>query len=450
MKLTIPKGVAVVAGLTSLLLASPLARASDTQVELYNLCSKFPLNSRCEGYDVPVPLENRQGSEGECSFVFGESDRAEACKFTVDEEKITLYLEEGDPLSLLGDERATREVLIPIERILTLNYSEYNQVDNVAQFLVGALLYELSGADEEIVEVEVGFTVESDSGQTDYNFLTIVTDRESGVDLRSQLGRSADLQAGIPSDEIVAAWLAAAEGNADNAEQVRRLLQTHDCNDCDLQGANLSQSSLDRADLEGANLERANLEGVSLEEADLEGANLRGANLENATLSGANLTTERLTQTSLRYANLSNANLTGANLEGADLGRANLRGANLTNANLSRTTRSNSWGTTTRRIHTSLSGADLSNANLNQADLRYAFLGDTNLSHADLRAADLGDATLNRANLSHADLSGADLEDASLREANLLGANLDEANLEDANLCGATMPDGSISDRGCE
>ncbi|EKV02825.1 putative low-complexity protein [Leptolyngbya sp. PCC 7375] len=444
------KTLAIALGLTPLLLVAPTGvGASDIDAELYNLCSKFPFNSRCEGYEIPVPLENRGGSGGECSLVFGDVDQSSACKFTLSDETLTLYVEEGEPLSLLGNERATRERSIPLDQIFALNYLEYDQ-DNYGSALAFGLIGALFARSEQVAEVEIGFTSESDAGQTNYNFLLVTTDQDTGTDFRTQLEQSTNVQPGSPADDIVAAWLAAAESTADNNELVQQLMQTRDCENCDLQGADLRQSDLSQVNLEGANLERANLENVSLVDANLEGANLRGANLENAVLSSANLTTEGRLRTSLRYANLRNADLTSTKLKGADLGRANLSGANLTDANLGSAVNTNSWTGMTRTIHTNLSGANLSEANLSQANLKQAFLGNADLSRANLAGTDLEDATLDNANLQEANLSSADLEDASLIGANLLGANLSEADLEDTNFCGATMPDGSISDQGCE
>ena len=67
--------------------------------------------------------------------------------------------------------------------------------------------------------------------------------------------------------------------------QVKQLLETKQCPEC--------------------NLSNVNLKGM-----DLQGFNLQGANLESADLSGAKLAN----------ANLKNANLNKANLTGADLG----------------------------------------------------------------------------------------------------------------------------------
>ncbi|HEY9642220.1 MAG TPA: pentapeptide repeat-containing protein [Coleofasciculaceae cyanobacterium] len=66
--------------------------------------------------------------------------------------------------------------------------------------------------------------------------------------------------------------------------RIRSLLETKQCLDCNLKGADLA-----RLDLKKTNLEGANLEGVNLKGAYLGGANLKRANLQNANLEGADL-----------------------------------------------------------------------------------------------------------------------------------------------------------------
>ena len=42
---------------------------ADDSEDLFQLCSKFPFNSRCEGYDAPIPLDNRLGEEAKCLLI---------------------------------------------------------------------------------------------------------------------------------------------------------------------------------------------------------------------------------------------------------------------------------------------------------------------------------------------------------------------------------------------
>jgi uncharacterized protein YjbI with pentapeptide repeats len=113
---------------------------------------------------------------------------------------------------------------------------------------------------------------------------------------------------------------------------VRTLLESHQCQNCNLKGANLRN---------------ANLRGVDLSSADLRDADLRSADLTNADLTDADLRNADLRKADLKSADLANADLTDA-----DLRKANLRGVSLNSANLT--------------------NADIRNTNLNSADLRGA------------------------------------------------------------------------------
>ena len=150
---------------------------------------------------------------------------------------------------------------------------------------------------------------------------------------------------------------------------LRQLLATGKCRDCDLTGANLYGKDLSRAELQGSSLA---------------GADLRHANLSEAILSGADLQGAKLSHSFMGQASLFEANLAGAELEGADM-------------NLS-----------------DLSGAKMGKATLKGANLREAHLEGTVLVGADLEGADL----------EGADLEGADLTDADMHLANLHVANL--------------------------
>lgn len=104
---------------------------------------------------------------------------------------------------------------------------------------------------------------------------------------------------------------------ADNLEQVQKLLATRQCSSCELSNAGLVYADLRGADLQRANLSRANLSRANLQGADLRGAILTGASLAGANLTGANLDGANLTATDLRYASVTNATFQGATLDHA-------------------------------------------------------------------------------------------------------------------------------------
>lgn len=123
-----------------------------------------------------------------------------------------------------------------------------------------------------------------------------------------------------------------------------QLLDTKNCEGCDLRGADLTGALLIGANLAGANLDNANLSGARLSDADmrgvsfvranLQGAILNGADLSNADLDGANIGGGRLFETILANSNLSGADLRYAQLRNTDLTGANMTNANLGNANV--------------------------------------------------------------------------------------------------------------------
>jgi len=81
--------------------------------------------------------------------------------------------------------------------------------------------------------------------------------------------------------------------------QIRQVLQTKECQGCDLsraklsfanlRGSNLRNVNLFSADLKLADLRESNLIGAILDKADLRGADLTGADLTGAYMSETNL-----------------------------------------------------------------------------------------------------------------------------------------------------------------
>lgn len=108
---------------------------------------------------------------------------------------------------------------------------------------------------------------------------------------------------------------------AENLNDLNKLLGTKKCPDCDLSRAGLIHANLVGASLSNANLADANLSQANLARADLSGANLAGTSLYGANLTGANLSGANLAGTDLR-----NAYLTNVDLANVDLDQANLDG----------------------------------------------------------------------------------------------------------------------------
>ncbi|MBE9181499.1 pentapeptide repeat-containing protein [Oculatella sp. LEGE 06141] len=106
---------------------------------------------------------------------------------------------------------------------------------------------------------------------------------------------------------------------AENVQHTQQLMNSRECQRCDLREVGLVY-----ANLSGANLQEADLSLGNLAQIDLRNANLRGANLAGAVLFSADL----------RGADLTGADLRGADLRGAQMGGVVLEAANLEGANL--------------------------------------------------------------------------------------------------------------------
>ena len=121
----------------------------------------------------------------------------------------------------------------------------------------------------------------------------------------------------VPVAAVLTTWSLVLPAQAENLEQVQKLLATKQCAGCELSNAGLVYADLRGADLQRADLSRANLSRTNLQGADLRGAMLMGASLAGANLTGANLDGANLTAADLRYAAATNASFQGATLDNA-------------------------------------------------------------------------------------------------------------------------------------
>lgn len=499
MKLSILGAILLV---TPFVLINPL-HSAESEVELYRFCSKFRFNSRCKGYEMPLSLEKRVGARGECSLKSNNLNLTEStsCKGRISDGNLVMYLEKGKSLDFLDEQKATRELLIPLNKVITLDYSEYSRNNHNAfgnNGIIGLVIGSIAARQENLSEIEIGFTTPLAPEVDHLEFLTFVTEKDLGLELQKQLKQLTSNGLTIPYNQEKASYLEALGTGNENSEQLDQLLKTNKCKQCDLRGADFESANLAEAELTLINLDGANLQSANLDSVKLRGASLRAANLKGAILSNADLTSKNKHRTNLRLADLQNANLTHAKLRGANFGQANLESANLENSNLSNgVVHRGEWqyifptdlskanlqnakfsGSKLKGalfLDADLSNADLSSANLRLTKLDRANLTNANLSHSDLdkaslvnanltsadlsnaklELANLANANLNRALLVNVDLRGANLNSAILSDIDLSGANLTDADLtntdlESSNLCGTTMPNGLVSRQGCK
>ncbi|MEL6780151.1 MAG: hypothetical protein AAFO06_23205 [Cyanobacteria bacterium J06597_16] len=125
--------IATQVALTTVSLGAAPALALDD--DLFQLCSSFPYNSQCEGYEVPIPLDNRDGEAAKC--LLSGADEAVGCKVLLGEDTLTAYIEFGEPITALGDQRGSSEMSFPLSAMESFEYSEDSRINVGAVVLLG-------------------------------------------------------------------------------------------------------------------------------------------------------------------------------------------------------------------------------------------------------------------------------------------------------------------------
>ena len=222
MKLSILGAIVLV---TPLILMNP-THSAESEVDLYRFCSRFPFNSRCKGYEIPLSLEERAGDRGECLLKSNNLNltQSNSCKAVVRDANLVVYLEEGKPLDFLDEQRATREIIIPLNKVITLDYSEYkrNNYSNFVNFgIIGGIMGAIGADQETLSEIEISFTTPLAPGVENLEFLTFVTEKETGAMLQGQLKQFTSTELPITYEQERANYLQALGTGSDNPEQLR-------------------------------------------------------------------------------------------------------------------------------------------------------------------------------------------------------------------------------------
>lgn len=252
------------------------------------------------------------------------------------------------------------------------------------------------------------------------------------------------------------------------AEQInlKRVLQTGSCYQCDLTGVNLSgfqpgnpQNSqnpfIDAGKHAGwltMDLQRTKWVTADLSKTDFT-ITMRGyvTPLRKVLFNEADLRQANLSQARFYATDFSKANLSSANLMKSDISLANFSGAILRQANLSETKAKidamHGWGA-------NFTKTDFSYANLKKANLAGLF-EKTNFSHANLSNAFLYYQTSDFYNPTKPVAEGsASWKGVDFTFANLTGAkfysNSQVADISGAKFCQTVMPNGKINDRDCK
>ncbi|MDJ0674634.1 MAG: hypothetical protein QNJ36_04410 [Calothrix sp. MO_167.B42] len=154
--------------------------------KLYNLCSKFPYNSQCQDYKVPIPLDKRPGNKARC--LLSGNEKAKNCKVNLTEDSVNFYFETGDSIAVLDGQKGTKKVGISFNKIKSLSYSEKKKTD------VGAVLaFGLWGllAKKKTSTISIRFQQEVE--ETKQQQAVFVTRRSMGRKMRQELEKKTDL-----------------------------------------------------------------------------------------------------------------------------------------------------------------------------------------------------------------------------------------------------------------
>jgi hypothetical protein len=192
--------------LAILMAAAPvMAEKPPIGEDLYQLCSSFPYNSQCKGYEIPIALADRPGQIGRCLFKKEEEqEQGGDCKVVAEESEITIYQEVEGKLKVLKDQSPTRIVKLTRTQMGRFEYRESTQ-DRTGERVVSTLLIGLPGLlavrDREISEFQLEYSLPTtDSAQkAGVGKWTFVVDRNVGLDVRSKLEKSAGRKSESPT-----------------------------------------------------------------------------------------------------------------------------------------------------------------------------------------------------------------------------------------------------------
>lgn len=483
--------LAVALSFCSLIIGGQALAQEDLDRELLEFCKKSPLNSKCEGVEAPISLKERDGIEVECQLRFGGNDKLEGCKYSVEEDTLTVYVEVGEKIKVLDDLQPTQEIKITPENLLffptvTRSYQFSNK------FGGGVIGNKIQYNQDVFFKVNDNEPSQNRSNRLSIYFKKSLNDShgEKAEELLSFIEENQNFDTDKQKIAQEFAVIQSPIVNLSKEQAIQKLVSDNSCVRCDLSGADLTGIELLNANLEGANLANAILTNAIFDKAYLLGANLENAVLNNASfrfselpyssIAEANLQQTQIHASNLVGVNLANANLNNANfsyssnLKSANLSNANLagstfKGINLDNTNLDSANLENATISINRIIDRNLSvilfstfkNANLANANLANITAEGVIFNNANLSNAILTGSNLGLSTgrqdklrltnfLKEANLTNTNLSNSQLNRVDFSGANLQGANLTNTDTEAALFCETTLPDGSFSEENCE
>ena len=266
-----------------------------------------------------------------------------------------------------------------------------------------------------------------------------------------------------------------------NWNEPTRNLQTAVIQGVDLNGANFSNSWVDRARFtsnlsdslfdsasltdtyfENSDLSRARFVGADLTNARFQMSTFADTNLDGATIAGANfigsdqLTKEQIYSTASYLASdVQRVSFSEMPMQGWDFAAVNLAGSAFARSDLSDATFANSDLSPIYFYRSDLSRVDFTGAMIANASFREVdgLTADQIYSTRTYEDKMLGSISLREVNLPNIDLSGQSMIDSDIRETNLRGANFRGADLSrtffvDSPISNADFTDAKITAAG--
>ncbi len=219
-----------------------------------------------------------------------------------------------------------------------------------------------------------------------------------------------------------------------NAKKI--FLSSHQCEHCNLMGADFSNMTLDNVSLKYSNLANVSFNNSIMQNAQMCYAELYGANLNYVDLSGSVMYGAFLNGNAL--SNNMAATLQGAYMKNVNLAGAKLNGTSFQYADFHTNIPANCIPTDCNKTscaslaYASLNGTNMSNAYMTGTDFSYSTIISTNFSNAVLTGAKFTNASISRdlnianpSNFNGAFLQGTDFTNATIQGTSFTNAYID-------------------------
>lgn len=186
-------GVAIAAS-SILQFAQPALALSED--DLRQLCDRYPGNTQCETYEQPIPLSERSGTTGRCALNTSSMGVVDFCKVEADTDTLTVYIETGDRIGTIGNNRRTALHLILANQVTVVTYREETVLELEQRVeekrIASGLPADIFIPPDRAAQIEVRFSeraISADSAITTYSTLSFAADIETGERIKAELER---------------------------------------------------------------------------------------------------------------------------------------------------------------------------------------------------------------------------------------------------------------------